>query len=528
MALAAEAPDLDMLGNFKGPVFGFAHHRGFTHSFLGLFLVSALVVGFMYLIWRLRGRKTNNPNLPPRWALLFLYAYLAGLTHILLDFTNGYGVRPFWPFSEKWYSWDIVFIADPILLLFLVAGLLVPIFFSLVDRELGVRQKAPAGRIGATLALLGVLGVWGVRDYQHRRAVNALKAYVYDKAEPIRASAYPNWWNPFSWNGVVETQNFYATTLVDSLQPEVDPNAEMQILYKPQETPVTLCSQKLPTGPRLSGLGSLSHYRDRAHRNPAAGIHRALYGSPVFILAVLLRKENSLRGSGTGQQFTCCGTNLWRPSPSHTLMKISYASHIACWLLLTAAGLAQASPDPVDQYIQAEMTKRQIPGLSLLVVRDGKTVRAQGYGFSNVELQVPVKPETVFQSGSMGKQFTATAVMMLVEEEKIHLDDPLTKYFTDAPPAWNQVTVRQLLSHTAGFTDYPKNFNFRRDRTEAEMLKIVEGVPLAYPPGTKFDYSNLGYLTLGSAHSSCHRRVLRRFLAGTYLPSAGNDDDPNH
>ncbi len=178
-------------------------------------------------------------------------------------------------------------------------------------------------------------------------------------------------------------------------------------------------------------------------------------------------------------------------------MKISYASHIACWLLLTAAGLAQASPDPVDQYIQAEMTKRQIPGLSLLVVRDGKTVRAQGYGFSNVERQVPVKPETVFQSGSMGKQFTATAVMMLVEEEKIHLDDPLTKYFTDAPPAWNQVTVRQLLSHTAGFTDYPKNFNFRRDRTEAEMLKIVEGVPLAYPPGTKFDYSNLGYLTLG-------------------------------
>jgi CubicO group peptidase (beta-lactamase class C family) len=170
---------------------------------------------------------------------------------------------------------------------------------------------------------------------------------------------------------------------------------------------------------------------------------------------------------------------------------------IACLLALTMIGMAQASPDAVDQYIQAEMAREHIPGLALLVTRDGKAVRAQGYGFSNVELQVPVKPETVFQSGSMGKQFAATAVMMLVEEGKLHLDDPLTKYFKDAPPTWRPVTVRQLLSHTAGFTDYPKNFDMRRDRTEAEMLKIVEAIPLAYPPGTKFDYSNLGYLTLG-------------------------------
>jgi inner membrane protein len=248
VTLAAEAPDLDVLGNFKGPVFGFAHHRGFTHSFLGLFLVSAVVVGFMYLIWRLRGRKIKNPKLPPRWGLLFLYAYLAGVVHILLDFTNNYGVRPFWPFSEKWYSWDIVFIADPVLVLFLLAGLLLPAFFGLIDEDMGVHNKVPQGRIGATLALMGILVVWAVRDYEHRRAVNALKAYVYDKAEPIRASAYPNWWNPFSWNGVVETQSFYATTLVDSLQPEVDPNAEMQILYKPEETPVTLAAKNSHLG----------------------------------------------------------------------------------------------------------------------------------------------------------------------------------------------------------------------------------------------------------------------------------------
>jgi CubicO group peptidase (beta-lactamase class C family) len=116
---------------------------------------------------------------------------------------------------------------------------------------------------------------------------------------------------------------------------------------------------------------------------------------------------------------------------------------------------------------------------------------------ANVELRVPVKPESIFQSGSMGKQFTATAVMMLVEEGKIGLDDPLTKYFSEAPATWKQVTIRELLSHTAGFTDYPKDFDMRRDYTEAQLLTIVEGIPLAYTPGTSWSYSNLGYLTLG-------------------------------
>ena len=143
------------------------------------------------------------------------------------------------------------------------------------------------------------------------------------------------------------------------------------------------------------------------------------------------------------------------------------------------------------------MESQHIPGLALLVSRGGKIVQAEGFGLANVELQVPVKPETIFQSGSMGKQFTATAIMMLVEEGKVGLDDPLTKYLPDAPATWKEVTVRELLSHTAGFGDYPEKFDFRKDWTEGEMLKRVEGIPLAYPPGTKFEYSNLGYLTLG-------------------------------
>lgn len=173
-------------------------------------------------------------------------------------------------------------------------------------------------------------------------------------------------------------------------------------------------------------------------------------------------------------------------------------------LLLVILGLAifqstkpAMAEDAVDKFVHSEMEKQHIPGLSLLVAKSGKTIRAQGYGFSNVELQVPVKPETVFQSGSVGKQFTATAVMMLVEEGKVRLDGPISRYLKDCLASWNQVTVRELLSHTAGFGDYPKSFDFRKDYTEPELLKIVGGIPLAYEPGTKWSYSNLGYLTLG-------------------------------
>jgi len=235
MTLAAEAPDLDVLGRFRGPVFGFAHHRGFTHSFLGLLIVSAVVVGFMYSIWR--GRKTKYPDLPPKWGLLFGLAYLAGLSHILLDFTNNYGVRPFWPFSERWYEWDIVFIVDPILLAALVAGLVLPSVFALVDQEIGVRPSRFRGR-GAAIAALGVLAaLWVVRDFEHRRAVAALGARTYQDEVPLRVGAFPTFWNPFVWRAVVETRDSFALTEVDSAKPEVDPFDHMENLAKPPESP---------------------------------------------------------------------------------------------------------------------------------------------------------------------------------------------------------------------------------------------------------------------------------------------------
>src|SRR6266545_1788768 len=151
----------------------------------------------------------------------------------------------------------------------------------------------------------------------------------------------------------------------------------------------------------------------------------------------------------------------------------------------------------VDEFINTEMRRQRIPGLSLAVIKDAQPILIKGYGFSNVEQQVPVKPETVFQSGSIGKQFTATAVMILVEEGKLSLDDKISKYFREVPETWKNITVRHLLTHTSGLGDFPPNFDMRRDFTEDEYLALIKSVPLASAPGAKWDYSNLGYVTLG-------------------------------
>ena len=241
MTLAAEAPDLDVLTGFRGPVYAFAHHRGFTHSFVGLLLTSAVVVGFVYLIWLLRGRKTNIPDLPPRWGFLFLFAYIAGLSHILLDYTNNYGVRPFWPFSEKWYEWGAAFILEPPILLFLLAGLILPELFS--------RAKAkPRGRLAAALALLCVAMLWAERSYTAGKIKHALHWQTFSSETPIRVSAYP-YWTPDSrglirlrWSAVVETQSAYINSEADPATGDLD-RSKLTFHPKQPDTPAILAAK---------------------------------------------------------------------------------------------------------------------------------------------------------------------------------------------------------------------------------------------------------------------------------------------
>jgi CubicO group peptidase (beta-lactamase class C family) len=159
----------------------------------------------------------------------------------------------------------------------------------------------------------------------------------------------------------------------------------------------------------------------------------------------------------------------------------------------------------VDEYIHAEIQREKIPGLALAVLRDGQIIKVQGYGLSNVELDVPVKPETIFQTGSVGKQFTATAVMMLAEQGKLGLDEKIAKYLPEAPATWKDITIRNLLNHTSGIPDYGSDednaakeaINLRADYTEDELVRRFAALPLDFPPGSKWSYSNSGYVTLG-------------------------------
>jgi CubicO group peptidase (beta-lactamase class C family) len=179
---------------------------------------------------------------------------------------------------------------------------------------------------------------------------------------------------------------------------------------------------------------------------------------------------------------------------------ISSARTALALILLGSAFAAMAQSDAVDAYVEAERERQRIPGLSIAVVRDGQLVKARGYGLANVELEVPASEHTIYQSGSVGKQFTATLVMMLVEEHELALDDTLAELVTGAPPAWRDVTVRHLLSHTGGLSNqvYEK-IDLRRDYTDEDLTRAIAELPLDFVPGTRFSYSNSGYVMLGVA-----------------------------
>jgi CubicO group peptidase (beta-lactamase class C family) len=178
-----------------------------------------------------------------------------------------------------------------------------------------------------------------------------------------------------------------------------------------------------------------------------------------------------------------------------------------CAALLSAATASSQADESakVDAYVRGEMQKERIPGLALGVYREGKIVKAEGYGLANIEWDVLVKVDTIFQSGSVGKQFAATAVMMLVEEGKVGLDDPVQKYFPDAPDTWKNIKIRNLLSHTSGLGEYENAertkpdgpFYLRLDMTEDELYKRIAAMPLDFQTGEHWGYRNTNYMLLG-------------------------------
>jgi D-alanyl-D-alanine carboxypeptidase len=172
-------------------------------------------------------------------------------------------------------------------------------------------------------------------------------------------------------------------------------------------------------------------------------------------------------------------------------------------LLLLVCSAEAAAPtaraDRVDDLVRREMRRRHIPGLALAVVRDGKIIKARGYGLASVEFDAPATPETVFEIGSITKQFTATAVVMLVEEGRLALDDPLSKHLPHTPEAWRGVTVRHLLTHTSGLRNYTglPGFELTERLGRDDFIKLIAQHPPAFRPGESWSYGNTNYNLLG-------------------------------
>lgn len=162
--------------------------------------------------------------------------------------------------------------------------------------------------------------------------------------------------------------------------------------------------------------------------------------------------------------------------------------------LLPLIGFAQT--DSTDIIVQKMMKKQQITGLSLAVVKNGETVINKGYGRANVELNVPATTETVYRIASLSKQFFATAVMKLVEENKIKLNDSVHKFFPDAPETWRPITIRHLLSHSSGLKREAPAYNPYIIQSDLKVIQSAYPLPLDFKPGEKYQYCNLGYFMI--------------------------------
>jgi CubicO group peptidase (beta-lactamase class C family)/imidazolonepropionase-like amidohydrolase/Tol biopolymer transport system component len=168
------------------------------------------------------------------------------------------------------------------------------------------------------------------------------------------------------------------------------------------------------------------------------------------------------------------------------------------WTLLRRPVPTRNVVADVDRVAQAQMAALHVPGMAVAVVRGARVLVAKGYGLASIEQNVAVTPETMFESGSLGKQFTAAGVMTLVEAGTLALDASIRTYLPDAPASWQPITVRHLLTHTSGVPDYTGDqLDYRKAYTERELLALSYALPLEFPAGARWNYSNTGYVVLG-------------------------------
>jgi CubicO group peptidase (beta-lactamase class C family) len=168
-----------------------------------------------------------------------------------------------------------------------------------------------------------------------------------------------------------------------------------------------------------------------------------------------------------------------------------------------------------EEYMQRSVKLKHFSG-AVLVSKDDQTLFAKGYGFANAEHDVPNTTQTKFRLGSITKQFTAMAILILSERGKLKLDDPVGKYIDDSPKAWEAVTIHHLLTHTSGVPSYTDDLSYGVKLTMPETVKTMiarfRDKPLDFKPGEKFHYSNSGYFLLGAIIEKISGQTYEAFL----------------
>lgn len=168
-----------------------------------------------------------------------------------------------------------------------------------------------------------------------------------------------------------------------------------------------------------------------------------------------------------------------------------------------------------DEYMNALLKVKGVGG-SVLISRKGDQIVNRGYGYADAAAKVPNAPNTKFRIGSITKQFTAAAVLLLQDKGMLSVNDPACKYLEDCPETWKQVTIHQLLSHTSGITNFTALPEFRTKKTEDlkpyDVLAMVKSLPLRSTPGEKFEYSNTNYTILGFVIEKASGRPYDVFL----------------
>jgi CubicO group peptidase (beta-lactamase class C family) len=196
-------------------------------------------------------------------------------------------------------------------------------------------------------------------------------------------------------------------------------------------------------------------------------------------------------------------------------------------LLVSVSSIAQNLEQQIDAYISEQYTS-DTPGVSVLVAKDGKAIYSRGSGIANLELDVKAAPKHVFEIGSITKQFTAVAILMLEEQGKLSVEDEITKFIPDYPTQDKTITVHHLLNHTSGiksYTNMPSFMEFARtDMTPTVLMGRFKNEQMEFDPGTQFNYNNSGYIVLGHIIEVVSGQSYEDFIQTNIFDKVGMDN----